>query len=84
MDILFATKKAGKSSRENVCCQLFITDKGYVHFVCMKSKSEVLQAVKQFVKEIGRPMSSFQTLQENKRRQACGSFALKLVQRYDT
>jgi hypothetical protein len=37
----------------------------------MKSKSEVLQAVKKFVKEIGRPMSSFQTLQENKRRQAC-------------
>ena len=55
MDTFFATKKAGKSSRKNTCCQLFVTDKGYVYVVPMKSKSEALQAVKQFAKEIGAP-----------------------------
>ena len=55
MDTFFATKKSGKSSRQNTCCQLFVTDKGFVYVVPMKSKSEVLQAVKQFAKEIGAP-----------------------------
>ena len=55
MDTFFATKKAGKSSRSNTCCQLFVTDKGFVYVVAMKSKAEVLQAVKQFAKEIGAP-----------------------------
>jgi hypothetical protein len=55
MDTFFATKKAGKSSRQNTCCQLFVTDKGFVYVVPMKSKSEVLQAVKEFAKEIGAP-----------------------------
>ena len=55
MDTFFATKKAGKSSRQNTCCQLFVTDKGFVYVVTMTSKSEVLQAVKEFAKEIGAP-----------------------------
>ena len=55
MDTFFATKEAGKSSRGHTCCQLFVTDKGFVYVVPMKSKSEVLQAVKQFTKEIGAP-----------------------------
>ena len=55
MDTFFATKKAGKSSRGNTCCQLFVTDKGYVYVVPMKSKSDVLQAVKQFAKDVGAP-----------------------------
>ena len=55
MGTFFATKKKGKSSRGNVCCQLFVTDKGFVYVVPMKAKSEVLQAVKQFAKEIGAP-----------------------------
>ena len=55
MDTFFATKKAGKSSRGHTCCQLFVTDKGFVYVVPMTSKSEVLQAVKQFAKEIGAP-----------------------------
>ena len=38
-----------------MCCQLFVTDKGFFCVVLMKSKSEVLQAVKQFVQEIGAP-----------------------------
>ena len=55
MDTLFATKKGGKSSRGNTCCQLFITDKGFLHVVPMKRKSEVYMAVKMFTKEIGVP-----------------------------
>ena len=50
MDTFFATSKGGKSSRQNTCCQLFVTDKGFVYVVPMRSKSEVLQAVKQFAK----------------------------------
>ena len=55
MDTFFATKKAGKSSRGNACCQLFVTDKRFVYVVPLKSQTEVLQAVKQFAKEIGAP-----------------------------
>lgn len=32
MDTFFATKKAGKSSRGNTCCQLFVTDRGF--YIC--------------------------------------------------
>ena len=55
MDTFFATKKAKKSSRGNTCVQLFVTDKGFVYVVPMKSKADVLKAVKQFAKEIGAP-----------------------------
>jgi len=55
MDTFFATKKGGKSSRGHTCCQLFVTDKGFVYVVPMRRKSDVLQAVKQFAKEIGAP-----------------------------
>jgi hypothetical protein len=43
MDTFFATKKAKKSSRGHTCCQLFVTDKGFVYVVPMKSKSEVCE-----------------------------------------
>ena len=55
MDTFFATKKAGKSTRGHTCCQLFVTDKGFVYVVPMRTKGDVLQAVKQFAKEIGAP-----------------------------
>ena len=55
MDIFLATRKGGKSSRGHTCCQLFVTDKGFLYVVPMKSKSEELQAVKQFAKEMGTP-----------------------------
>ena len=55
MDTFMASSKGGKSSRGNTCVQLFVTDKGFIHVIPMKSRSEVLQAVKQFAKEIGAP-----------------------------
>ena len=57
MDTFFATKKGGQSSRGHTCCQLFVTDKGFIYAVPMKRKSEVLLAIKQFAKEIGAPDS---------------------------
>jgi hypothetical protein len=50
MDTFFATKKGGKSSRGHTCCQLFVTDKGFVYVVPMRRKGDVLQAMKQFAK----------------------------------
>ena len=38
MDTLFATKKSGRSFRGHRCCQLFVTDKGFVYFVPKKLK----------------------------------------------
>ena len=57
MDTFFATKKGGRSSRGHTCCQLFVTEKGFLYVVPMHRKSEVLQALKQFAKEIGVPTS---------------------------
>ena len=57
MDTFFATKKGGRSSRGHTCCQLFVTDKGFLYVIPMRRKSEVLQALKQFAKEIGAPTS---------------------------
>ena len=55
MDTFFATAKSGKSTRQNICCQIFVTDRGFIYVVPMKSISDVLQAVQQFAKEIGAP-----------------------------
>ena len=41
----------------HTCCQLFVTDKGFIYIVPMRRKSLVLQAIKQFAKEIGAPTS---------------------------
>ena len=53
MDTFFATKKGGQSSHGHTCCQLFVMDKGFLYVMPMRWKSEVLQAIKQFAKEIG-------------------------------
>ena len=55
MDMFFAMSKGRKYSCQHTCCQLFVTDKGFLYIVPMKQKSEVLQAVKQLSKEIGAP-----------------------------
>ena len=57
MDTFFTTKKGGRSSRGHTCCQLFVTDKGFLYVVPIRRKSEVLQAIKQLAKEIGAPSS---------------------------
>ena len=82
MDTFFATSKGGKSSCGNTCCQLFLTDKGFLYVVAMKQKSEVMQAFKQFAKEVGAPnaivcdMASEQTSAEVK--QFCNTIGTTL------
>ena len=53
MDTFFATLKGGKSSWGNTCCQLFVSNKGYIYIVPIKYKSEVLQAIKQSPSNVG-------------------------------
>ena len=53
-DTFFVTKKA-KSTCDNTCMQLFVSDKGFVFVVPMKSKAEFPDALKLFAKEIGVP-----------------------------
>ena len=73
MDTFFANKKIGISKRKNTCMQLFVTDKGYVFVVAMKSKGEVHKATKLFFKQVGIPnaiiadKSKEQTLGETKK-----------------
>jgi Reverse transcriptase (RNA-dependent DNA polymerase) len=55
MDTFFASKKKGKSSRGHTCCQIFVTDKGFIYVVPMRRRSDVMSAVKQFAKEVGAP-----------------------------
>ena len=51
-DTFFVTKKA-KSTRGNTCMQMYISDKGFVFVVPMKSKGEFIHSLKLFAKEIG-------------------------------
>ena len=55
MGTFFKTKKLVKSSIGYTLCQLFVTDKGFFHLAPMKSKYEVLKAVKQFSMEVVTP-----------------------------
>ena len=50
MDTFFATKKSGKFTIQNIFCRIFVTYKGFVYVVTMKSKTYALKAVKQFAK----------------------------------
>ena len=53
-DTLFATAKA-KSTRGNICGQVFASDKAFVYFVPMKDQRSYFSALKQFAKEVGAP-----------------------------
>ena len=55
MDTFFAMKKAGKLSQGHTCCQIFLTDKGFMCVVPNKYNSEVMQSMTEFAKDIGAP-----------------------------
>ena len=84
MDTFFATNRdgLGKTTRGNTCMQLFVTDKGFIFVIPMKSKREVPQALKVFAKMVGAPdaivcdMSGEQTSREVK--QFCNLIGTKL------
>ena len=54
-DTFFATSKAGKTTRQNTCAQIFVSDKGFVAIYPMQSKGDFLDALQLFCKEIGVP-----------------------------
>ena len=83
MDTFFATKKGGQSSRSHTCCQLFVTDKGFIYVVPMKKKSDLLHAIKQFAKEIGAPDPLWLTCLGSKCLLKIRIFAMTLVQPYE-
>ena len=57
MDTMFASSQAGKSTRGNNSCQVFVTDFGHIFAVPMNGKSgkNVASAIKRYFKEIGVP-----------------------------
>jgi hypothetical protein len=53
-DTLFATKGA-KSTRGNICAQVFVSDKGFVAVYPMKDQRSYLLALKEIAKDVGAP-----------------------------
>jgi len=53
-DTLFVTGKA-KSSRGNICAQIFVSDKGFVAIYPMQHHRDYFLALRQFAKEVGAP-----------------------------
>ena len=53
-DTLFVTG-ATKSTRGNICAQLFVSDKGYVAIYPMQHQRDYFLAMKQFAKDVGAP-----------------------------
>ncbi len=53
-DMLFVTGKA-KSSRGNICAQLFVSDKGFVAIYPMQYQRDYFLVLRQFAKEVGVP-----------------------------
>ena len=47
--------KAAKSPRNNVCCQVFVSDKGYIAVYPMKPQSEFEKEIVVFCKKIAVP-----------------------------
>ena len=83
MDTFFATKKGGRSSRGHTCCQLFIMDKGFIYIVPVRRKSEVLQAIEQFAKEIGVPTSIIADMASEQMSQEVRNSVMTLEQPYN-
>ena len=78
MDTFFATTKGGKSSRGHTCCQLFVTDRGFIHVLPMRSKSEVLFSIQEFVKTIGAPDAIVSDSSGGERARTSESFSMTL------
>ena len=54
-DTIFAQPKA-KSSRGNTCCQVFVSDKGFLAIYPMKSQTEFQTVLHWFCKQVNVPV----------------------------
>ena len=72
-DTMFALKH--KSTRGNVCCQIFVSDRGYVAVYPMKSQSEFPTTLHWFCKQVGVPdalvTDGHKSLKSNEVRRFC-------------
>ena len=81
IDTFFATKKSGRSSRGNNCCQLFVSNKGFV-FLSLSSLSPMFLLHSRYLrKKLEIQMPSSATLSENKSQKQSRRSAIRLVQR---
>ena len=73
-DTMFSTPKA-KSTQGYTCCQVFVSDKGFVAVYPMKSQAEFQTALHWFCKEVGVPVDlvvdSHQAQTSNKVQRFC-------------
>ncbi len=78
-DTLFVTGTT-KSSRGNICAQLFVSDKGYVAIYFMQHQRDCILALMQFAKDFSAPdvLICDHTLHKNKERSRSSEH--KLVQ----
>ena len=78
---MFATPKA-KSTRDNTCCQAFVSDKGFVAVYPMESQSEFETALYWFCKQIGVPVSlvmdAHRTQRSNNTKRFCDQVSVTL------
>ena len=72
-DTMFALKH--RSTRGNACCQIFVSDKGFVAIYPMKSQKEFPTALHWFCKQVGVPdtmvVDGHRSLQSGKVRRFC-------------
>jgi hypothetical protein len=76
-DTLFATAKA-KSTRGNICGQVFISDKGFVYFCPMKDQCSYFSALKQFAKEVGTPEVLVCDLHQTQKKREVKAFCVQI------
>ena len=76
-DTLFVTTKA-KSTRGNICDQVFVLDKGFVYFVLMKDQRSYFSVLKQFAKEVGAPQALVCDLHPTQKKRDVKEFCVQI------
>ena len=66
MDTMIAAKKNGKSTRQNTCAHIMVTDKGYIKAYPLEKRAHVKDAIRRFCKDIGVPVAFIFFRQVNK------------------
>jgi hypothetical protein len=76
-DTLFATAKA-KSTRGNICGQVFASDRGFVYFIPMKDQRSYFSVLKQFAKEVGAPQALVCDLHPTQKKRDVKEFCVQI------
>jgi hypothetical protein len=57
MDTMISAKKNGKSTRQNTCAHIMVTDKGFIKAYPLEKRAHVKDAIRRFCKDIGVPVA---------------------------